>query len=147
MSTPASDAAATPRPGRPRRLWVVLALALLQGLVLGAAGAGVIAAREQPELADALGEVSNAATALLVTGVVLVLLGVLRIGLALLLLRGSEVARSWFGAAAMLQTAIGVYVVVGLQDLGEAGVVPVALSVTELWLLYGSDDVHRFFVT
>lgn len=136
---PSDDSAGTSR--RPVAIRVLVPLAILQGLVLAGLGALLIAVRNSPEVA-ALGD---APAAVLAVGIVFVVLGLARIVLAALLLRRSEVARSWLGAVAVLQTAIGTYAVVGLQDAAASGLAELALSIGELWLLYGSEPVHEYF--
>lgn len=111
----------------------------LQAVVLLGIGGLLIALRADPAL-------GGDQQLLVLAGAVLVVVGLVQLTLVALLGRGSEVARSTFGILAGLQTAAGVYSTIALRDFEPAALVPLAMSVGVLWLLYGSDTTHDFFV-
>jgi hypothetical protein len=130
------------RSRRPVGVTVLVVLGLVQGVLLLAVGGLLIAFREEPELAAAM-EVPG--EGVLVGGVVLIVVGLVRLALAIALGRGSEVVRSLLAAVAMVQTSTAVYSLVALRDIRLAVVWPLALALVELWLLYGSEGAQEFF--
>lgn len=142
MASTRDGAATTVRRRRPVGVTVLLWLGVVQGLLLAAVGGVVIAVRGEPEAAAAL---ETNTRVVLVVGVVLVVLGLVRLALAVALGRGSELVRSLFGATAILQAGAAVYSLVALRDIRQASVAPLVSATVELWLLYGSDRTQEFF--
>lgn len=127
---------------RPVGVTILMWLGVAQGLLLLGFGGLLVAVRSDREVqtlleADEMGVVG--------VGVVLVVVGLVRLGLAIALGRGSEVVRSMFGAVAMVQAGAAVYSLVALRDMRVAVAWPFALAVVELHLLYGSDRAQQFF--
>lgn len=126
---------------RPVGITVLKWLGVLQGLLL-AVGGLFVALRDAPEMAAALETEAAGVTAV---GVVLVVVGLVRLALAVALGRGSELVRSLFGVTATLQAGGAVYSLVALRDVRFATVWALAFAVLELWLLYGTDRTQEFF--
>lgn len=127
---------------RPRSVQVLTVLVVMQALLLGVIAVVLIAGSGDPE---AVADVEIEPAALLATGVVLAVLAVAELTFVFLLRRGSEVARTWFAAFAVIQTAAGVYATVALRDFEPTVLAQLALSVLVLWLLYGSETTQAFF--
>lgn len=120
----------------------MVVLSLVQSALLVAAGALVIAARRERDVADAF---EVAASDLTVVGVALVALGLVQALLAVGLARGRDGVRTVFAVIATLQIAPAVYSLVALQDVRSGGITSVAISLGVLWLLYGSPRSQEFF--
>jgi hypothetical protein len=127
---------------RPIGVTVLLWLGIAQGLLLIAVGGILLAVRDDPSVQTAL---EGDATAVLGGGVLLAVLGLIRLALAVALGRGSELVRSLFGAVAMIQASSAVYSLIALRDARVAVIWPFILAVLELYLLYGSDRAQEFF--
>ena len=85
--------------------------------------------------------------AVVVVGVVLVVLGLVQGALAIGLTRGRELFRSAFAVIATLQIAPAVYALVALQDVRAGSVLPLAISLGVLWLLFGAPRSQEFFAS
>ena len=133
-----------PRRSRPVEITAVAALAVVQGLLLLLVGGLLIAAGNDREVAASLEVDPNA---VVVVGIVLVVLGLVQCGLAIALTRGRELVRSVFAVLATLQIAPAVYALVALQDVRAGSVLPLAISLGVLWLLYGSPRSQEFFAS
>lgn len=127
---------------RPVGIAVLVWLGVAQGVLLVAVGGLVIATRDAPEVASAL---ETDAAGVAAVGVVLVVVGLIRLVLAVALGRGSELVRSLFGVTATLQAGGAVYSLVALRDIRFATAWALAFAVIELWLLYGTDRTQEFF--
>lgn len=127
---------------RPVGITVLLWFGVVQGLFLVVVGGVVIAVRGESDPAAALETNTGLVLAI---GVALVVMGLVRLGLAVALGRGSELVRSLFGAVATLQAGAAVYSLVALRDVRQASIGPLVFATVELWLLYGSVRTQEFF--
>lgn len=127
---------------RPIGVTVLVWLGVAQGLLLVGLGGLLAAVRGDQALQTAL-EADEAV--ILAAGALLAVLGLIRLGLAVALGRGSEVVRSLFGAIAMAQAGGAVYSLIALRDVRVAVVWPFVLAVVELYLLYGTDRAQEYF--
>ena len=127
----------SPRARRPRAVVVLMVVAGIQAALLLFLGAALWAAAYTGVDGDPL--------ALAVAGAVVVAIGLVQVALVVMLSRGSELARSTFGVVAVLQTAGGVYSAVALREFGAVALLPTAVSIGVLWLLYGSTTTRDFF--
>jgi hypothetical protein len=130
------------RARRPPGVTVLVVLGALQAVLLLLVGGLLIAVRDEPDVAAAI-EVSQAGVS--VAGAMLIVLGLVRLALAVALGRGSELVRSLMAAVATIQTGTAVYSLVAMRDIRLAVVWPLTLAVIELWLLYGSAGAQEFF--
>lgn len=131
------------RPRRPRSVVVLVVMVVLESLLLVAIGALVLVATRTSS--DDMTGLAIDESQLLVVGGVVAAVGLAQLALVFLLGRGSEIARSWFGAFAVLKVATGVYSTVALREFEPAAIAPLVLAVLVLWLLYGSDQTQEFF--
>jgi hypothetical protein len=115
----------------------------LQILVLFTVGGSLVAASDDPSSLPASLRIGQSSLA--TVGWVVVAFGLLQVILVVLLGRGSEMARSWFGLLAVVQAAGGVYSTVALRDFQPAVLAPLAVSIAVLWLLYGSQETREYF--
>ena len=130
------------RPRRPLGVTVVAGLSGLQALLLLLVGAGVLASSGEPEVQEALeGDASLVMTA----GAVFAVIGLTEIVLAILLVRGSDTARTVFGVLNTLHVGVAVYGVIALEELHLESFVGMALPVAVLWFLYGSKAAIAYF--
>lgn len=129
-------------PRRPAPVTAVVVLGVLQGILVLGIGALVLLASTEAEVQEAL---DTDAGAVRVLGFALVLLGAIGCVLAVMLARGSELARSVFGVLNVVHVGASVYALVALRDLAVASVWPLLLAVAVLWCLYGSDTATAYF--
>lgn len=127
---------------RPRGVTVLVVLGLVQAVFVAALGALLVLARGEP---DVRADFEGSEVSLLAAGISFVVVGVLVAGLAVLLSRGSDVARSIYAVVCTFQVASATYSLVALRELFEGAVVGLAIPMVVLWLLYGSAETQRFF--
>lgn len=137
-----ADPAAEHQRRRPIGIRILVALAVLQGVLLVAVGSALVALHDDPGVQDALDTDGTTAG---ITGVVFVVVGVVQLALAVGLRRGRPLARSVYGAVATVQTATNVYALVALRDVRAGSVWALALSIAVLWFLYGTDETEEYF--
>lgn len=140
-AAPVREQESSVRGRRPRGIAVLAAIVVLQGAVLAVLGSVMLVARSEPELREAAGGVAP----LITVAVLLLAVGVVRVVLGVMLARGNEVGRFVLGALAVLQIAITTFSVVALREVEIAGLVGLAMTVLELWLLYGWTRVADWF--
>lgn len=130
------------RPSRPRSVTAVVVLTLLQAAFILLVGLALVLAASSVDMGD---EVDLTPSELQIVGGVVIAVGLVEAVLSVLLARGSEKARSVFGAIQTVHVATAVYALIALRDVALQGIWGLALSVLVLWLLYGSDQVAGFF--
>ena len=129
-----------------------MALTALQGLLVTAGGAGLVAVGSDPDLLEEGAEELAADLAvepehLTAIGIALIVVGVVHLALALGLALRRPLARSVLGVLATLQVATNVFALVAVRDIRGGTVWALALSVAVLWLLYGSEATREQFAS
>lgn len=126
----------------PRAVKVLVGLGLLQMVLLVVIGVALAAGSGDHEVRA---ELDASPTALVVAGVVVALIGLVNGVLAVLLGKGREGARTFFGVLNVFQVALAVFVLVGQRDLEFDSIWGLALPVVVLWFLYGSRATQEYF--
>lgn len=128
---------------RPVYVTVVGVILILTGIVEAAIGALVFAARNDQTALDKADISTSHATVL---SVILVILGLVSIGLAFGLLRGSRAARGVFAFITAGQMAGGIYSAITLSaDHRAASIGAVVGSIVSIYFMFGSASSKEFF--
>jgi hypothetical protein len=127
---------------RPRGLLAVVAFGLLQSLLVLAVGTALILGREDAEVRR---ELDADPGVLLAVGVVLLVVGLAGAALALLLARGSDRVRAFYGLVTGINVSVAVYTLVALRDVQAESLWSLVLPVGILWFLYGSRASQEYF--
>lgn len=119
-----------------------MAFGLLQSLLVLAVGTALILGREDAEVRR---ELDADPGVLLAVGVVLLVVGLAGAALALLLARGSDRVRAFYGLVTGINVSVAVYTLVALRDVQAESLWSLVLPVGILWFLYGSRASQEYF--